>query len=119
MSRRVCAIEEKEAIVVSRRLIPYREFAARIGRSTKTLDRLYARRTPHLPPIVRLGRDRAVDATQVDRFIDLVTKGGGFPKQPPFQLTGAAAERAAQKAAREKAKTPLQTSPQSARRKRT
>jgi predicted DNA-binding transcriptional regulator AlpA len=78
---------------VGRRLITYKAFAERLGRSTKTLDRLYGRRTPKLPPIVRLGRDRVVDEALVDRFIDVVTTTGGFPKQAPFQPTGAAAMR--------------------------
>jgi predicted DNA-binding transcriptional regulator AlpA len=115
MSRRVSVCHGKESEVV-RRLITYKAFAQRLGRSTKTLDRLYARRTPRLPPIVRLGRDRAVDEALVDKFIDAITRGGGFPQQAPFTLTGAAAARAAERAAREKSKT--QTSPQSARRVR-
>jgi predicted DNA-binding transcriptional regulator AlpA len=84
-----------------RRLITYKEFAQRLGRSTKTLDRLYGRRTPRLPPIVRLGRDRAVDEALVERFIDLVAKAGGFPSQSPFQPTGAAADRQADRLARD------------------
>jgi predicted DNA-binding transcriptional regulator AlpA len=87
---------------VSRRLIPYRQFAERLGRSTKTLDRLYKRQTPRLPPVVRLGRDRAVDEALVDRFIDIVTKTGGFPQQAPFAPTGAAADRHAERIARER-----------------
>lgn len=83
-------------------MITYKAFAERLGRSTKTLDRLYERQTPKLPPIVRLGRDRAVDETLADRFIDIVTKTGGFPQQAPFAPTGAAADRHAERVARER-----------------
>lgn len=85
---------------MSRRLITYKQFAERLGRSTKTLDRLYERKTQRLPPVVRLGRDRAVDEALVDKFIDVVAKTGGFPSQGTFRPTGAAADRHAERIAR-------------------
>lgn len=90
---------------MSRRLITFGEFAKRLARSDRTLDRLYNRNMPGLPPIIRLGRGRAVDADHADEFIDSVVRNGRLPGQAPFQPVGAAAMRVEEAKARRRAQS--------------
>ncbi|MBG0800776.1 hypothetical protein IYW40_04615 [Methylocystis sp. H4A] len=97
--------------MASENLLPFRAFAKRLWRSSRTVERWYARGDAGLPRVVRVGAFKFVSESEADRFIAAIIKRGAAPGQGPFAPRGAAAT-----AARQKAKPARQTPPKSTRR---
>lgn len=64
----------------STKLIPFRNFAERLGQCVRTVERAYARGDADLPAIVWIVRRRFIEEAQADDYIAKIIRDGARPR---------------------------------------